>query len=170
MSLRGYKKKGKPALWVAMRNANVVDAKDAGLMFGVSLSPVALKLTVASRRVRPVSKRRQNTGAEYRRKAEAFTLAEREAGKTCPVVAAFDTLPKEAQAVLTVPWTGNRRSDRITEVHHKRGRAGALLLDERWWLGVSKFGHRAIHMFPRLARERGWLCAVGEWNKTEREV
>src|SRR5947207_1738497 len=52
---------------------------------------------------------------------------------------------------------------RASAVHHVRGRAGALLLDERFWLAVSQRGHRWIHDQPEAARELGLLCEAGKW-------
>lgn len=52
-----------------------------------------------------------------------------------------------------------------TQVHHSRGRAGALLLDERWWIPVSMTGHQMIQNNPDLARKLGLLCELGCWNK-----
>ena len=109
----------------------------------------------------------QHTAAErrrYRKDGRAFTAGLRAGGVTCPVLAAFYYLPPEVQAVLTVPWTGNRRSDKITETHHKYGRAGKLLNWQGGWLGVSKFGHRAIHAHIAEARKHGWICEKGLWN------
>lgn len=44
-----------------------------------------------------------------------------------------------------------------TDIHHIRGRRDAMLLDERYWLAVSREGHDAIHQNPNKAREMGWL-------------
>lgn len=63
-----------------------------------------------------------------------------------------------------VPHDGRQRN-RATEIHHTRGRAGTLLLDERYWLPVSASGHDFIHDNPKLARDLGYLCKPGEWNK-----
>jgi len=52
-----------------------------------------------------------------------------------------------------------------TEIHHKFGRAGSLLLDERGWLPASEKGHRWIHNNPDKARDRGLLAPIGGWNK-----
>lgn len=49
---------------------------------------------------------------------------------------------------------------RATEIHHARGRAGRLLLDERFWVPVSRAGHRWIHDHPEAARRAGLL---GPW-------
>ena len=54
---------------------------------------------------------------------------------------------------------------RASAVHHVRGRAGALLLDERFWLAVSQRGHRAIHDAPVVARELGLICPLGSWGR-----
>ncbi len=43
------------------------------------------------------------------------------------------------------------------EIHHRKGRVGALLLDERWWFAISRQNHDRIHANPKEARERGWL-------------
>jgi hypothetical protein len=44
-----------------------------------------------------------------------------------------------------------------TEIHHKKGRLGSLLLDERFWLPVSLVGHTYIHNNPALSYEQGWM-------------
>jgi len=56
-----------------------------------------------------------------------------------------------------------------TDIHHARGRAGTLLLDERFWLPVSRAAHRWIDDHPLQARRAGWLCAAGEWNRPPRD-
>ena len=48
--------------------------------------------------------------------------------------------------------TGNR----ATEVHHMKGREGGLLLDERYWLAVSREGHVEIENNPVWAKEMGY--------------
>jgi len=67
------------------------------------------------------------------------------------------------------PWVGKigrQVRNPATEIHHTRGRAGTLLLDERYWLGVSAAGHDYIHENPQAARAQGYLCQPGEWNQT----
>jgi hypothetical protein len=63
---------------------------------------------------------------------------------------------------------GHRINRRITEVHHRFGRRGKLLLERRWFLGVSRLGHRWIHMHPEEAQKRGWIGPPGTWNDYER--
>lgn len=50
------------------------------------------------------------------------------------------------------------------EVHHTRGRAGALLLDARYWLAVCPACHRWIHDNINEARESNLIAAPGDWN------
>lgn len=71
---------------------------------------------------------------------------------------------------LRVVWLFNRvRCDRCggrpgcrIEVHHKRGRAGALLLATEHWAALCPSCHRWVHDNPADARETGWL---GPWGK-----
>lgn len=50
------------------------------------------------------------------------------------------------------PITGGRTED----VHHVKGRTGTLFLDERYWLAVSREGHRKIEENPIWAKENGY--------------
>lgn len=53
-----------------------------------------------------------------------------------------------------------RRTD---DVHHKYGRAGRLLLDERYWIAVCRQCHNWIGKFPAFARELGLIAEKGRW-------
>ena len=53
---------------------------------------------------------------------------------------------------------------RATQVHHTRGKVGALLCDVRFWRPVSMDGHEWIMRHPQEAREHGWICPLGQWN------
>ena len=128
----------KPALWLTA--------------FPKQVQPVAVK---APKRIRPVSKRLQKVNAAYREKARAFVVAAVSRGERCPVV-------------TTIPELRNY-SATLSEIHHMRGRGyggrGPLLMDERFWLAVSSRGHAWIDANRGLARQRGWLCEKGSWNK-----
>src|SRR2546430_15833156 len=54
-----------------------------------------------------------------------------------------------------------------TQVHHTRGRSGALYLDERFFVAVSAAGHRWGHDHPEAARKLNLLCARGLWGRSE---
>lgn len=66
------------------------------------------------------------------------------------------------------------------ECHHQRGRVGPLLMDERYWIPVSRDGHYRINYSPEWARRTfavladprkiTLLCARGEWNTPDRSV
>lgn len=53
---------------------------------------------------------------------------------------------------LRCPITG----EIATEIHHMKGRVGKLLLDDRFWLAVSREGHRRIEENPEWAKEMGY--------------
>jgi hypothetical protein len=59
---------------------------------------------------------------------------------------------------------------RATEVHHARGRVGTLLIDERFWVAVSRPGHRWIEDNKELARKSGLLCEKGLWNVAPKDA
>lgn len=54
------------------------------------------------------------------------------------------------------------------EIHHKRGRAGDLLTDIRHWMALCRKCHKAIHSNIARAREAGYICEKGLWNKPDR--
>ena len=114
--------------------------------------------------LRPKLLRNGKPAPGYRCFSRKFIDRLNDAGYTCPVMAAFEKLSPEFQRALLVPWTGNRRSNRITETHHRFGRVRDLLVWDPGWMGVSKFGHRALHRFQEEARRHGWLPPVGWWN------
>lgn len=44
-----------------------------------------------------------------------------------------------------------------TEIHHMRGRAGAMLNNVKYWLPICREHHRYLHDHGREARELGLL-------------
>jgi hypothetical protein len=121
------------------------------------------KLKRLRKAIRPVSKRKQAVTAEYREKARAFVKDAIARGETCPVVAAIEELREGFRY-------GHQISAKLNEVHHTRGRAGGLLCDERFWIALSKQGHRWVHENIEESRKRGWLCARGDWNRPEKSI
>jgi hypothetical protein len=111
----------------------------------VKRTPKLSKPTKRRKPVRQVSKRRATAMVEYRREVVLYLIAQRKINWRCPV------FPHQV----------------ATEIHHKRGRVGNLLLDKRHWLAVSRDGHNWIHAHPTEARMRGWLCAPGDWNRPD---
>ena len=59
-----------------------------------------------------------------------------------------------------VAWRILKSKKMVNQVHHKAGREGDLLLDERHWMGVSGWGHDWIGKHGNEARRHGWLYEV----------
>jgi hypothetical protein len=147
MSLREYKRRGKPALWLSVAGAKPV----RGPVRVTTPSPVR------TQRISPVSKIRRSEMAEYRKEAQAFVREVVSRGETCPVVEAVEELKNGRRYGCPV-------SAKLNEVHHKFGRCGKLLLWKPGWLCLSKAGHRWVHQNIEKARECGWICGRGDWN------
>ena len=43
-----------------------------------------------------------------------------------------------------------------TEIHHKKGRSGDMLLDEEFWMAICHDHHRYITDHPTWAKENGY--------------
>ena len=143
MSLYGYKRKTKPAVW---QTAFPVEREEP-----------------KRKRVKPVSDRRRGEVEAYRKAAREFVRTAVRSGGTCPVVNAVPELRDGFKY-------GHKVSNRLNEVHHVRGRAGALLNDRRHWLALSKQGHRWVHEHPAEAVRLGWLGGPGEWGSVPKIV
>jgi len=62
----------------------------------------------------------------------------------------------------------DRRVNYSTETHHKRGRAGSLLFDVRFFIPTCfDCGRNWIHQNPEKAREYNLLATASEWNSPE---
>jgi hypothetical protein len=86
------------------------------------------KAKAKPKKIKPRSDKRAKEEKEYHTLCEVFLR-----GKICPV-------------------TG----EPATEVHHKKGRIGKLLTDVRFFLGVSRKGHKKIEENPEWAKEMGY--------------
>lgn len=126
-------------------------AKDLGRKATWTLAfPKQLKKLRASNRTKRHSAEDERL---YPIEARAFVQAAIERGETCPIVAAIEELRNGRKY-------GHPISAKLIENHHIRGRAGTLYRDQRYWMAVSKQGHRWIHSHPAEAKSRGWL---GPW-------
>lgn len=95
-------------------------------------------MTYRRRYIRRESRTRARANRRYRLAVQAWKV-----GKRC----AF-------------PGCGRRDVD----CHHTRGRAGTLLMDERFWQPVCRRHHDWVAAHPREARDFGLLCQAGLWN------
>lgn len=102
------------------------------IVFGSVCSPACAKIVakpaVKRKPIAKLSVKRVKQNAEYLKIRAKFLV-----GKVCPIT------KKPA-----------------TEVHHLRGRIGALLTDERYFLGVTRKGHQWIEEHPEEAYELGY--------------
>lgn len=83
------------------------------------------------KRIRPVSEKRKAENIVYSELRRVFL--NRPENKVCPV-------------------TGQP----TTDVHHRKGRIGKLLLDTKYWLAVSREGHKKIEENPEWAYKMGY--------------
>lgn len=101
--------------------------------------------------IKPVSEKAKGLNLKYRSKRRKFMF--KKENKICPVSLYFmndKTLTAEEQ----LDWSRNLKT---TEVHHKAGRVGKLLLYVPYWLAVSRKGHTFIHDNPEFSHQKGWL-------------
>lgn len=56
----------------------------------------------------------------------------------------------------------------LRDLHHTRGRAGSLYLDERFWVMLCRHCHDVVHTHQKWAVEEGLLAGAGEWNVSPR--
>ena len=66
------------------------------------------------------------------------------------IVLRIEFLGKKENSIC--PVTG----EKTTEIHHKKGRVGSLFLDVRYWLAVSREGHKKIEENPVWAKKEGY--------------
>jgi len=88
--------------------------------------------------IRTVSNTRRVVLAEYKKRRKAF-LMDREGCVVC----------------CNLP---------ASEIHHTRGRAGSLMLNEKFWLPVCAKCHVFIHNNIGWARKQGYIAPKGQWN------
>ncbi len=79
--------------------------------------------------IKPVGKAMSQKIAIYTKKKKEFMV-----GKICPVYPHL----------------------KVEDIHHMKSREGDLLLDERYWLAVSRNGHIWIETHPKKAKELGF--------------
>lgn len=141
MSLFGYKKKTKPALWKIRQdeiNANLPSQPAEKKWLG--------KKPKAKRRVRPISAKKQKSDRIYR--ALLVTWNQKPENKHCRVAMKVYGLMMDAGCN-----------------HHLRGRLGTLKFDTRFFCPVSYANSIWPHQNIEKARELGLIAASGDWHK-----
>lgn len=185
MSLYGYKPKTKPALWVQLPQR------------GKTLCEVFAKEARDAERKRQRDERRRAAAEHFALARQQYKEAKRAAAATERIIATRKQPKRIAQRsasqkLRTAEYLAARRPflakrpnceacpkmtganplvdakpHPATDIHHKRGRLGKLLLDERHWLPCCKQAHDWIHRNPALARALNLLAQPGEWNRYE---
>lgn len=151
MSLRGYKKKYKSALWLSFAKKAPQTRPD---------NKNASKRILRAKKstwIRARTPERAKEERLYRPEAREFVQDLNKKGDLCPVVLAIPELRDGFKY-------GHRISAKIRHVHHIYGRKGNLLRWKRGWMGASIEGHRWIHSHIAEARKRGWYAPLGEWD------
>ena len=147
----------RPALWTQLPGAK--DFQRRHILPNEKGAAVAAKPPKRTplRRPRAATSKHAAELRLYRQDALEFVAEAIAAGGHCPVVSAITQLRNGYKY-------GHPISDKLNEVHHARGRLGPLLRDKRFWIAVSKQGHRWIHSNIHWARHFGWICEAGQWN------
>jgi hypothetical protein len=66
-------------------------------------------------------------------------------------------------SVLRVEFLGKKENQicpitkkPTTDIHHKKGRVGNLFLDTKYWIALSREGHKFVEENPKWAKENGY--------------
>lgn len=118
-----------------------------------------LAIWVTAKRRREIARAKE--ASKHRRIARRERVRPRSAG----MESKMRTYRKRREWFLELhPFCAVMPDRRSETIHHQRGRAGPLLLDERFWIAVSLDGHRWIEDHKDEARKRGLLCQAGQFN------
>jgi|GEM_PF-6925754 len=193
MSLPRYIKRNRPALWKQIQDE--ADEVSAALAIRAEATRRDREEEHRRRRIEAAKRQRERQQAKPRKRIasrsasmaakmktynakRAEFLAARPECFACKQLAAaihIITLGQKLQmggfaysnAVTFANEVTPFRKHAATTIHHLRGRAGKLLLDERHWRGCCIKSHQFIGDNPTVARIAGLLCQPGEWGKQE---
>lgn len=196
MSLRGYIKKGRPALWTQIKNeaGGVTHAlnvraevrrqeREAKREEEYRRRKIAAvkrqrerQQSTPRKRIAPRSKR-MKTGMEiYNLRRDDFLRARPECFACKQLASVIARAPLETlgldtfqikNALAFAEQVTPARKHAATTIHHLRGRAGELLLNEKYWRGCCLKSHQFISDNVIIARLAGLLCQPGEWGKAQ---
>lgn len=60
---------------------------------------------------------------------------------------------------------GKQKPGRAVDIHHRRGRAGRMLLAREWWVTICRDCHDWVGRNPVEAQAYDLLAGKGEWLK-----
>lgn len=169
VSLRGYVKKGKPALWKQMQD----EAGEVTYALNVRaevrrqerearrndenrrrrIEAIKRSREPKRKRIAPMSEHRRAELLDYGIARKLF-LRQRPNCEACPKMVGMHPCV-------------DARSHPATDVHHKKGRQGKLLLNQKHWIPCCSHSHDFIHRNPAIARALDLLAQPGEWNRQD---
>lgn len=171
MSLRGYIKKGRPALWkqIESERGEVTYALNVRAEVRRQEREAKREDEHRRRRIAAAQRQRERQQAAPRKRIEA-TSRKRRTELVAYGKARREFLAERQNCEACPKMTGmhpcvDSRPHPATDVHHKRGRQGKLLLDRRHWIPCCQHAHDWIHRNPALARALDLLAQPGEWNR-----
>lgn len=105
-----------------------------------------------AKKIKRQSDKSRLQGLIYTRKRRVFM--KQPENEFCPVAYYFLKEDIQENTAQNTEWLN---SIEATELHHKKGRIGKLLLHVPFWLAVSRKGHQWIHDNPKESYKKGWL-------------
>lgn len=155
MSLRGYVKKGRPALWTTM--------------------PGGSKPRVLNVRPQIAQEKRESKRADAFRKARirdarrklVRQVSDKQRGRNKAYKAVADVFKAFHPLCVCCGPIFSRPPRPTSDVHHQRGKLGPLLTDVRFFLPACRECHDWIGAHPSDARALGLLAQPGQRNRYE---
>ena len=96
----------------------------------------------------PASKKRAKQNREYSVKRKLFLQAH----PYCQWWLEMRSLPESRALEFGCPPSN--------DIHHRAGRIGKLLIEERYWMAVSRAGHLWIHQHPKESESLGFIIRL----------
>ena len=82
-----------------------------------------------------------------------------------PIAALFKHANPWCQCCVAIRGVNFNDARLTTQIHHRRGRAGLLLYDTRYFLACCQTCHNWIGENIEESRKLGLICDKGDWNK-----
>jgi hypothetical protein len=162
MSLYGYVKKNKPALWT-----KIYPQQHSALH---PPCPPKKKANLSSKKF---SQRSNSIQSRKPLKRIASATPQMAARRRRYNLRVKDWL-QQIENKWCKAWEAFGESKLATQCHHKNGRKmtreGDLLLAEQFWIPVSASGHDWIHKNIEQARKLGLICEAGRYNSWPKDL
>lgn len=100
---------------------------------------------------------------KHRKEVNSNKIKAKKQKKEIPKISKKKKIENLKYQVLRTEFLGKKENQvcpitgkKTTEIHHKKGRVGSLFLDVRYWLAVSREGHKKIEENPVWAKKEGY--------------